>query len=144
MVHLTLVTLNLFCKDLKMLWHSSWSCQPFWMMSSGPSWTWTLSYYSDLTQSQSFQPMAAQLSKKAALQLAKIPATVSCRSSKIWPKWHYSKLLTRSCLALCLMFVPESPIDNNSAFPSIGSGSGLVLTGRQAITWTNYDPVYRY
>ena len=40
--------------------------------SSGPS------YYSDLTLLQAFQPMA----KKAALPLAKILATASCRSSK--------------------------------------------------------------
>ena len=33
------------------------------------------SYYGDLTLSQSFQPMAAQLSKKAALTLAEILAT---------------------------------------------------------------------
>ena len=37
-----------------------------------------LSYYSDLTLSQAFQLMAAQLSKKAALPLAKILATASC------------------------------------------------------------------
>ena len=43
---------------------------------------WTLSYFSDLTLSQEFQPMAAQLSMKAALPLAKILATASCRSSK--------------------------------------------------------------
>ena len=41
-----------------------------------------LSYNSDLMLSQSFQPMVAQLSKKAALPLAKILATTSCRSSK--------------------------------------------------------------
>ena len=44
-----------------------------------------LSYYSDLTLSQSFQPMGAQLSKKAALPLAQIIATASCRSSKTGP-----------------------------------------------------------
>ena len=44
-----------------------------------------LSYCSDLTLSQSFQPMAAQLSKKAALPLAKILATASCRSNKTGP-----------------------------------------------------------
>ena len=44
-----------------------------------------LSYYSDLTLSQEFQPMAAQLSMKAALPLAKILATASCRSSKTGP-----------------------------------------------------------
>ena len=37
-----------------------------------------LSYYSDLTLSQAFQLMAAQLSKKAALPMAKILATASC------------------------------------------------------------------
>ena len=42
---------------------------------------WALSYYSDLTLSQSFQPMVAQLSKKAALPLAKILATVM---SQLW------------------------------------------------------------
>ena len=43
-----------------------------------------LSYYSDLTLSQEFQPMAAQLSMKAALPLVKILVTASCRSSKTW------------------------------------------------------------
>ena len=47
--------------------------------------SWALSYYSDLTLSQEFQPMAAQLSMKAALPLAKILATASCRSSKTGP-----------------------------------------------------------
>ena len=46
---------------------------------------WALSYYSDLTSSQEFQPMAAQLSMKAALPFAKILASVSCRSSKTGP-----------------------------------------------------------
>ena len=46
---------------------------------------WVLFYYSDLTLSESFQPMAAQLSNKAALPLAKILATASCRSSKTGP-----------------------------------------------------------
>ena len=44
-----------------------------------------LSYYSNLTLSQTFQPMGAQLSKKAALPLAKILATTSCRSTKTGP-----------------------------------------------------------
>ena len=43
---------------------------------------WALSCFSDLTLSQEFQPMAAQLSMKAALPLAKILATVSCHSCK--------------------------------------------------------------
>ena len=47
----------------------------------GTSGSMDLSHYSDLTQSQSFQPMATHLSK-AALPLAKILATTSCRSSK--------------------------------------------------------------
>ena len=41
-----------------------------------------LSYYSDQTLLQEFLPMAAQLSMKAVLPLAKILATASCRSSK--------------------------------------------------------------
>ena len=49
-----------------------------------------LSYYSDLTLSQEFQPMAAQLSMKAALLLAKVLATSSCRSSKTGP-WSLNK-----------------------------------------------------
>ena len=48
-------------------------------------WTWALSNYSDLTLSQEFQPMAAQLSMKAALPLAKILVTASCCSSKTGP-----------------------------------------------------------
>ena len=43
---------------------------------------WVLSCYSDLMLSQAFPPMAAQLSQKAVLPLAKIPATVSCYRSK--------------------------------------------------------------
>ena len=50
-----------------------------------------LSYYSDLTLSQAFQPMAAQLSKKAVLPLAKILATASYRSSKTGPSTKTSK-----------------------------------------------------
>ena len=45
-----------------------------------------LSYYSDLTLSQEFQPMAAQLSMKAALPLDKILATASCCRSKTGPR----------------------------------------------------------
>ena len=43
--------------------------------------TRALSYYSNLTLSQEFQPMAAQLSMKAALPLAKILATASCHDT---------------------------------------------------------------
>ena len=44
------------------------------------------SFTTELTQSQSYQPMAAQLSKKkAALPLAKILVTASCRTSKTGP-----------------------------------------------------------
>ena len=49
-------------------------------------WRWTL---------QSFQPMAAQLSMKAALPLAKGIATASCRRSDTGPcayPWHCSHL----------------------------------------------------
>ena len=41
-----------------------------------------LYYCSDLTLSQEFQPMSAQLSMKTALPLARNFATASCRSSK--------------------------------------------------------------
>ena len=53
--------------------------------------TWELSCYNDvsLSLSLSFQPMAAQLSKKAALPLAKILAKTSCRSSKTGPRIIY-------------------------------------------------------
>ena len=44
-----------------------------------------LSYYSHLTLLHAFQPMAAQLSKKAALPLAEILATTSCHSSNTGP-----------------------------------------------------------
>ena len=44
-----------------------------------------LYYYTDLTLLQSFQPMAAQLLKKAALPLAKNFVTASCRSSNTGP-----------------------------------------------------------
>ena len=48
--------------------------------------TRALSYYSGLTLSQEFQPMAAQLSVEAALPLAKILATASCRNGKTGPR----------------------------------------------------------
>ena len=46
---------------------------------------WALYYHSGLMLSQSFQPMAKQLSTKAVLLLAKIPATASCRFSNTGP-----------------------------------------------------------
>ena len=45
-------------------------------------WTRALSYNSNLTLSQAFQPITAQLSKKAALPLTKILATASCIGRK--------------------------------------------------------------
>ena len=56
-----------------------------WIQSLAAS-TWALSYYSDRTLSQEFEPMAAQLSMKAALPLAKILAIASCRSCKTGPR----------------------------------------------------------
>ena len=53
---------------------------------------WALSYYTDLTLSQTFQPMTAQLSQKAALPLAKILATASGRSSKTGPRSSVNSL----------------------------------------------------
>ena len=57
------------------------SCAPALLGSQARA----LSYYSDLALSQAFQPMATQLSKKAALPLAKILATASCRSNTTGP-----------------------------------------------------------
>ena len=56
--------------------------------------TRALSYYSDLTLSQSFQPMGAKLSKKAVLQLVKLLATASHRSSKTGAKTPAAIVLT--------------------------------------------------
>ena len=41
---------------------------------------------------------------------------------------------------ISLKFVPKGPIDNKV---SIGSGNGLAPNRRQAIIWTNADPVQR-
>ena len=60
--------------------------------------SWALSCYSDLTLSQKFQPMAAQLSMKAALTLAKIPATASCRSSEQGPVYVAGEALRHSAI----------------------------------------------
>ena len=59
--------------------------------------SWTLYYYSDLTLSQSFQPMATQLSLKSALPLAKSLTTASCRSSN-------TGLLVEDCFASSCLF----------------------------------------
>ena len=48
-----------------------------------------------LTLLRAFQPMAAQLSKKAVLPLAKILATASCRSSKTGPRYRSLKPFIR-------------------------------------------------
>ena len=53
---------------------------------------WALSYNSVPTLSQAFQPMAAQLSKKAALPLAKILATAACHSSETGPRFNIQGL----------------------------------------------------
>ena len=46
---------------------------------------WTLYYYSDLMLSQSFHPMAAQLSMKAVFPLVKSLVTASCHSGNRGP-----------------------------------------------------------
>ena len=69
-----------------------------------------LSYNSDLTLSQAFQPMAAQLSKKAMLPLAKIRATASCRSSKPGPCWW---LILKPCR--CNSFGDEALLNEVSS-----------------------------
>ena len=60
---------------------------------------WALSYYSDLTLSQKFQPVAAQLSMKAAPPLTKILATASCRNSKTGSKPCWTSVQRNSCNA---------------------------------------------
>ena len=72
------------------------------------SFPWALFYYSNLTLSQEFQPMTAQLSKKAALPLAKILETASCRSSNTGP-W---------CRPSCWPLPPSFP-----------SGMGYITSG---------------
>ena len=80
--------------------HISRMAAPQWIRI--PHWvTWALSYYSDMTLSQEFQPMAAQLSMKAALPLAKFlrqrhvavvrqgPASYTGRSKQVTlTHWH--------------------------------------------------------
>ena len=65
-----------------------------------------LSYYSDLMLSQAFQPMVAQLSKKAALPLAKIVATASCWCSNTGPR----NTLFYFIVLMPLMFMEVSPL----------------------------------
>ena len=43
-------------------------------------------------------------------------------------------------IRITLKFVSRSPIDNKKA--RIGSGNGLAPNRRQAITWTNADPIH--
>ena len=58
----------------------SWlHCLPLWGSAGGPLWPWALYYWRFCDTSQEFQPMASQLSKKAAIPLAKILAT--CRNN---------------------------------------------------------------
>ena len=57
-----------------------------------------LYYYSDLTLSQSIQPMEVRLLMKAALPLAKSPPTASCRSSSTGPR-YFGKV--QSIIAFC-------------------------------------------
>ena len=46
----------------------------------------------------------------------------------------------RISIQISLKFVPKGSIDNK---PALVSGNGLSLNRRQAITWSNADPVYR-
>ena len=46
-------------------------------------------------------------------------------------------------IQISLKFVPMSPIDNTPALLLfIGSGNGLAPSRRQAIIWTNADPIH--
>ena len=74
--------------------YCSWTGVPLiWYSAQIP---WNLYLYHDeelMIQYDTFQPMGAQLSKKAVLPLAKILVTVSCCSSKIGPR------VTTNCVA---------------------------------------------
>ena len=66
-----------------------------------------------------------------------------------WAKWppfgrrhfqmHCFDWKTRISINNSLKFVPKSPINNTPAF---GSDNGLAPTTRQAIIWTNVDPIH--
>ena len=63
-----------------------------------------LSYYSYLTLSQAFQPMAVQLSKKAVHPFAKILATASCCSSKTGPRIGSNDDPVHWCISASIRF----------------------------------------
>ena len=44
-------------------------------------------------------------------------------------------------IQISLKFVPKGLIDNNPALVSIGLDNGLAPIRRQAIIWTNVDPI---
>ena len=76
-----------------------------------------LSYYSDLTLSQEFQPMAAQLSKKAALPLAKILATCRNNVSNTWTLRDWSRAWPTLTWLAKLVGVSVSSSVRNTNFP---------------------------
>ena len=73
------------------------------------------SYYSDLALSQAFQPMAAQLSKKAALPLAKILGSASCRSSKT-ASWSYISFALSHQFTDRINGTGKTPVYNHISF----------------------------
>ena len=80
--------------------------------------TRVLSYYSDLPLLQAFQPMSAQLSKKAVLLLAKILATASCRSIKTGPRVSTAMVFTQLSWNIPVS-VAEGSIRDVTSIPNI-------------------------
>ena len=74
--------------------------------SSKPMIYWTHSYYSDLTLSQSLQPMTAHICTNAEFPLAKILARVPCCSSETAP-W---RLLPRYAASQMMSLADDLPI----------------------------------
>ena len=82
--HLKKITFNVLNKGY--VWYGTERCV---VPGVHPMYTyvriWALSYFCDMTLSQEFKPMGAQLSLKASLPLAERIATASDRCSKTWP-----------------------------------------------------------
>ena len=96
---------------------------------------------------QAFQPMAAQLSKKAALPLAKILATASCRCSK---RGALSLPLQASGEAEYTDNIPDYPgqlfaefvlsTEGNATIDKIDATDALVSGGGgHCLSWGHYD-----
>ena len=77
--------------------------------------------------------------------MEKASKIISDAITPLCPIWHFAYIMKciffdeKFCILIqiLLKFVPNGPIDSSTV-----SGKGLVPNGRQAITWTNADPVY--